>query len=164
VPLVNLGPDQTFCPKETTEIGIPSIDEYTYVWNTGQKTNYITTQTESNTYLLTAENHTCKASDVIFIKVLDNCLIKVANAFTPNGDGLNDQLKAINADLATNFIFKVYSRFGQLIFATTNPLVGWDGKIKGQPADQGTYVWQLSYIDPISHKQSYQKGASTLIR
>lgn len=97
-------------------------------------------------------------------KSFSNCLIKVPNAFTPNEDGLNDRLKAINADLATSFSLKVYNRFGELVYSSINPVEGWNGRHKGQPAEAGTYVWQLNYVDPISRKVVYEKGTTILIR
>ncbi|MCP9751780.1 gliding motility-associated C-terminal domain-containing protein [Ferruginibacter sp. HRS2-29] len=164
VPAISLGEDKTLCPGMSTQIGVSSRSGYTYLWSTGATTSIIPTKLVSENYTLTADNHGCKGSDALFVNVLDNCLIKVAGAFTPNGDGRNDQLKAINADLATNFLLKVYNRFGQLVFSTTNPLEGWDGRQKGQGAESGTYVWQLSYVDPISKKPVYQKGTTVLIR
>ncbi len=164
IPVVNLGDDITLCPGLTMEIGVAARAGYTYLWSNGATISHIITAPVSNTYRLTVDNHTCKSFDEIFVHVLDNCLIKVAGAFTPNNDGLNDELKAINADLATNFLLRVYNRFGQLLYSSTNPRQGWDGRQKGQPAEGGTYIWQLNYVDPVSHKAVYQKGTSVLIR
>lgn len=164
VPVFSLGEDRTFCPGGTTEIGVDNTAGYSYLWNTGATTSGITTTPASATYTLTIDNNTCTSSDEIYIEVLDNCLIKVPGAFTPNNDGLNDRLKAINADLATQFYFRVYNRFGQLIFATRIPTDGWDGWYKGQQAEAGTYVWQLSYIHPVTGLPVYEKGTSILIR
>ena len=57
-----------------------------------------------------------------------------------------------------------YNRFGQLIFSTRVPTDGWDGWYKGQQAETGTYVWQLSYIHPVTKLPVYEKGTSILIR
>ena len=164
VPVVALGNDTTFCPGLSTIIGPVSNPAYSYLWSTGAITSQISTDQVSKTYKLTVSNNGCNASDDIVVKVLLTCLIKVPNAFTPNGDGLNDLLKAINADLATNFSLSVYNRFGQRIFFTRNPLKGWDGTYKGQPAETGAYVWQLNYTDPVSGKIISQSGSSLLLR
>ena len=145
-------------------IGVAPTPNYTYMWNTGATTSQIYTDVFTRNYDLTADNHGCRGYDAMHVKILPACLIKVPGAFTPNGDGLNDQLKAVNADLAKNFSFKVYNRMGQLVFTTTNPLDGWDGGFKGNPADNGAYVWILSYIDPWSGKDVKEKGTSILIR
>lgn len=165
VPRVNLGPDTVLCGSDRILIGVQPSPNYTYLWNTGETTSQIYTMAFFNIdYSLTADNHGCKGKDAMHVKVLPFCLIKVPNAFTPNNDGLNDELKALNADLAKDFSFKVYNRFGQLIFSTTNPLDGWDGKLKGNPAESGTYVWILSYIDPWTGNAVKEKGTSILIR
>jgi len=164
VPVFTLGNDITLCPGMSVSIGIASAIGYTYLWNTGATSSMIPTGLLTNTYILTADNHTCTASDEIYVKVLDNCLIKVPTAFTPNGDGINDVLKAINADLAKSFTLKVYNRFGEMMYITNIPTQGWDGRYKGQEADAGTYVWLLDYIHPVSAKHIFEKGTSVLLR
>ncbi|HNA15955.1 MAG TPA: gliding motility-associated C-terminal domain-containing protein, partial [Ferruginibacter sp.] len=68
------------------------------------------------------------------------------------------------ADMAKSFEFSIYNRAGQRVFTTRNPLEGWDGRFKGNPADAGTYVWTLMYIDPWNGKMVKEKGTSILIR
>ncbi|MFT3982078.1 MAG: PKD domain-containing protein [Ferruginibacter sp.] len=164
VPVFSLGNDITLCPGMTTQIGVDAITGYTYLWNTGATTSRTVSGPVTATYTLTVNNNSCTASDDIIVRVLDNCLIKVPTAFTPNNDGLNDRLKAINADLAREFSLKVYNRYGQLVFATSIPTEGWDGRYKGNPVDTGTYVWVLSYIHPVTGQKVFEKGTSILIR
>ncbi len=164
VPKVSLGPDTVICQADRLLLGVAPDPAYTYVWNTGATSSQIYADPFTRDYTLTADNHGCRGYDAVKVKVLAVCMIKVPNAFTPNGDGLNDELKALNADLATNFSFKVYNRVGQLVFTGTNPLQGWDGKFKGNPADGGTYVWTLTYIDPWTGKAVKEKGTSILLR
>lgn len=164
VPQINLGSDTVLCPAVTLPIGVPFTNGYNYLWSNGATTSQIVTDIVTSNYSLEVNNNGCKASDAISVKVLPACLIRVAGAFTPNNDGLNDKLKAINADLAKEFSLKIYNRFGELMFATQNPLDGWNGYYKGVRADAGTYVWQLSYIDPWSFKKVFESGTSILIR
>jgi gliding motility-associated-like protein len=164
VPVFDLGKDEIYCPGITVELGVAPTSGYTYLWNTGATSSHIITSTSSNTYRLIANNNGCIGQDEVYIKMLDNCLIKVPGAFTPNADGVNDKLKAINAELATHFLLSVYNRFGQLLFSTSNPVMGWDGTFKGQPSATGTYVWQLSYVHPVTKLPVYDKGTSILIR
>ena len=164
VPVVNLGRDTVLCPDVTMQIGVAPNPAFSYLWNTGAISPTIYTNTYSRTYSLRADNHGCNSADDIVIKVLRACLIKVPGAFSPNGDGVNDKLMALNADLATNFSLKVYNRFGQLLFSTTNPLDGWDGSYKGVKAEMGTYIWILSYIDADTHKPVMANGSSILLR
>ena len=98
------------------------------------------------------------------ITAVPGCLIAVPSAFTPNGDGLNDYLYPLNAYKAKNLEFKVYNRFGQLVFATTDWTIKWDGTVNGQKQDPGTYVWMLQYTDGKTGKKVAQKGTVVLIR
>ncbi len=164
VPKVSLGPDTILCMSDVLLLGVPPVANHTYLWNSGETTSQIYTSPLTRTYALTADNNGCRGYDAVSIKVLNVCLIRVPGAFTPNGDGINDLLKALNADLAKNFSFKVFNRLGQLVFATNNPMEGWDGRFKGNLESSGTFVWMLSYIDPWSGKYVNTKGTSILIR
>jgi gliding motility-associated-like protein len=96
--------------------------------------------------------------------VLDNCLIAVTSAFTPNGDGLNDYFWPHNALKADNLEFKVYNRWGQLVFNSSNWQQKWDGTINGIPQPPGVFVWFLSYTNRDTGKKVFQKGTVMLIR
>lgn len=163
-PVADLGRDTVLCPASPVLLGVAPTPGYAYSWNTGAITSQILTDIFTRYYKLTIDNHGCKAESDINVKILPACLIKVPTAFTPNNDGLNDQLKAVNADLATNFSLQVFNRLGETMFKTNNPLEGWDGTYKGNPMETGTYVWQLRYIDPWSGKDVFEKGTSILIR
>jgi gliding motility-associated-like protein len=106
----------------------------------------------------------CNDTAVKYIQVVSNCFIAVPTAFTPNGDGINDYLYPLNAYKALDLKFSIYNRFGQRIFYTTNWTNKWDGRVNGQPADMGTYVWILTYTNSDTHRQVAQKGTSILIR
>lgn len=98
------------------------------------------------------------------VKVLYTCFIAVATAFTPNGDGLNDYLYPVNAYKAKNLLFKVYNRFGQLVFSTTDFMRKWDGTFKDIKQQTGTYVWTLQYTNIDTGQPFSLKGTSVLIR
>jgi len=113
--------------------------------------------------LAIADTSGCTDTAYHFIKVFGNCYIAVPTAFTPNGDGLNDYLYPVNAYKATNLLFRVYNRGGQLIFETKDWSRKWDGTFQGAPQATGVYVWTLEYND-ASNKKISLKGTSTLIR
>jgi gliding motility-associated-like protein len=98
------------------------------------------------------------------LKVLYNCYIAVPTAFTPNGDGLNDFLYPLNAYKANDLEFRVYNRYGQLLFETKDWTRKWDGKINGDPQPSGTYVWMLSYTNRDTGNRFALKGTTVLIR
>ena len=98
------------------------------------------------------------------LKVYNNCYIAVATAFTPNGDGRNEYLYPINAYKTRNLVFKVYNRFGQLLFETTDITRKWDGTFKGIRQATGTYIWTLQYIHTDTGGLVRTKGTTVLIR
>ena len=103
--------------------------------------------------------------------------IALPNSFSPNGDNRNDQFRVLtNVDADQNFDngfyeggaiievdFRVYDRYGQMIFRTTDPHEGWDGNYKGKPVNTGTYYYMLEYrlIDGVSDSL---EGDVTLFR
>jgi gliding motility-associated-like protein len=113
--------------------------------------------------LAVADTAGCTDTAYHFIKVEDNCYIAVPTAFTPNGDGLNDYLYPLNAYKATNLLFRVYSRNGQLVFETRDWARKWDGTVRGIQQASGVYVWMLEYND-ASNKKISLKGTTALIR
>ncbi|MFN2457266.1 MAG: PKD domain-containing protein [Chitinophagaceae bacterium] len=89
--------------------------------------------------------------------------IFVPTAFTPNGDGKNDFLRPIAVGIAEIEYFRVYNRWGQLVFSTTTNGQGWDGKIGGKEQNTATFVWLVKGVD-IAGKTIFLKGTSVLIR
>ncbi|UEG48494.1 gliding motility-associated C-terminal domain-containing protein [Ferruginibacter lapsinanis] len=109
--------------------------------------------------LLAQTKEGCKGSDTISIKVyrVDPDLY-VPTAFTPNGDGMNDEFKPILLGVKHLDYFNVFNRWGQLIYSSVSTKKGWDGTFGGKPQDPGTYVWQakgLSFENKILSKKGY---------
>lgn len=106
----------------------------------------------------------CPDTVVKTIEVIGNCYIAVPKAFSPNNDGLNDFLYPTNAYKAKELLFRVFNRFGQLVFETQNWNNKWDGTNNGKPQDPGTFIWILQYINIDNGKRYELKGSSVLIR
>ena len=107
----------------------------------------------------------CFAYDTILVKVykLDAGLY-VPTAFSPNGDGLNDVFRPILLGMKSLDIFKVYNRWGQMVFSSSDAEGGgWDGKLGGREQAAGTYVWFAEGIDYKNTKVKL-KGYVVLIR
>ncbi len=116
------------------------------------------------TYTLTLSTpEGCEGSDKINIKVYEGPEIYVPTGFTPNGDGRNDVLRAIPVGMSKFLSFKVFNRWGQMVFSTQNQRMGWDGKISGKLQPTGTYVWLAEGLDYKGNKV-FRKGVTTLIR
>ncbi|MCL2131153.1 MAG: gliding motility-associated C-terminal domain-containing protein [Lentimicrobiaceae bacterium] len=86
----------------------------------------------------------------------------VPEAFTPNGDGLNDVFSAQSEEEYTYFEMSIYSRNGQLLFASKNIKHGWDGTYKGVPQPHGSYVYVIRYRDAAGQMHD-KKGNFLLI-
>lgn len=87
----------------------------------------------------------------------------IPNAFSPNNDGQNDFFKVCNITNEKLIDFKVFNRWGTILFRTTDPKQGWDGTNKGQMQPLGVYgyVIRIGYAD--GYVETY-KGTVTLIR
>ncbi|WP_165917378.1 gliding motility-associated C-terminal domain-containing protein [Flaviaesturariibacter aridisoli] len=113
-------------------------------------------------FYCTALRSGCTLRDSVQVTVKDGVFIWVPTAFTPNGDGHNDQLR-VHASGVPAFELVVYNRWGQPVFATTHTTLGWDGSFRGRPQDGGTFAWILRYTDAAGRSQ-LQKGTLQLIR
>jgi gliding motility-associated-like protein len=89
----------------------------------------------------------------------------IPNAFTPNGDGVNDNFKIFGSppDNITLFNMQIFNRWGQVIFSTTDITKGWDGKRNGEICPDDDYIWVIFYEDNNKRKTS-NKGSITLLR
>ena len=118
------------------------------------------------TVKLEATNNALHCKDRIrkTLTVLDFCLIDVPTAFTPNNDGLNDTFSPHNAIKANNLEFKVYNRWGQLMFSSATWRDKWDGRFKGVLQPSGVYVWLLGYTHRDTGQKIFKKGTVMLIR
>jgi gliding motility-associated-like protein len=89
----------------------------------------------------------------------------VPTAFTPNGDGKNDYFRPIILGMKSLDIFRVYNRWGQLLYSGTNVAEngGWDGNYLGKGQETATYVWYAEGIDYRNNKIKKQ-GYVVLIR
>lgn len=106
----------------------------------------------------------CYDTAIRRVTVAASCVITVPSAFTPNNDGRNDHLFPTNAFNANNLLFRIYNRFGQLVFESRNWQQKWDGNVKGQPQPAGAYVWTLEYVFGPTGKAYRLKGTTLLIR
>ncbi len=105
----------------------------------------------------------CTAGSTVKIKVYRGPEIYVPNSFTPDGNGRNDLLRAIPVGIKVFHYFRVYDRWGNLMFYTQDPSKGWDGKNKGTALSSGTFTWVAAAAD-YKGNILQRKGAVILIR
>lgn len=125
---------------------------------------YFSNEQKYRVWLTVTDSLGCRDSAFADITAVGNCYISVPGAFTPNGDGLNDYLFPMNAYKADNLDFRIFNRWGQLLFQTTDFRKKWDGTFRGQIQQTDTYVWYLNYTHRETGKKFNLKGTTVLIR
>ena len=156
--------DQVFCPPQgVTVFGPDGFAAYT--WSTGGGAAK-ETFTEAGVYSLTVTDiYGCSASTDF--NVAEYCApgLLFPNAFSPNGDGLNDELHCICFHVSS-YQLKVFNRWGELLFSSNDPDIGWDGTLHNQRCPIGTYVYQVVYTldDGTTQTHGVKSGNITLLR
>jgi len=105
----------------------------------------------------------CVIKDTQLVRIYKEKEIYVPKGFSPNGDGSNDKIFPRLVGIRTLLYFKIYDRWGQLIYQTSNENEGWDGRYRGvmQPID--TYVWIAEGVD-IDNNNLKRTGTFLLLR
>lgn len=105
----------------------------------------------------------CLSVDTQLVKIIKNVEIYMPTAFTPNKDGLNDFLRPILKGIRRVKYYRLFNRWGQLLYEGQTPQPGWDGNFKGVPQPTQAVVWMLECIG-VDGTTYTQKGKSLLIR
>jgi gliding motility-associated-like protein len=87
----------------------------------------------------------------------------VPSSFTPNGDNRNDQFIIGGLSAASTFTMSIFNRWGEKVFETSDPSMGWDGTYQGQAAQQGVYAYTIHVLYFNGIRRSFQ-GQVTLLR
>jgi gliding motility-associated-like protein len=117
-----------------------------YLWSNGAATKKITIQVPGTYWLKVKDAYGCSGTDTITVYA-KQCIsgIYIPTAFTPNADGKNDNFKALVYAAFDNFHLSVYDRWGQIVFQTSDPLKGWDGKVGNIESKPDIYIWVCEY-------------------
>ena len=158
-----LGRDTALCQGETFII-TPTANTTDYTWQDGSKTGSFTATT-TGLYRIIAQNG-CGRDTAEMNIVFDPCpcALLLPNAFTPNGDGVNDNFRPLHACDMENYSMTIFNSYGEKIYFSTDPLKGWDGKLKSSSLNQGNYVWSVSYIKTSTKKTIQKQGNILLLR
>ena len=105
----------------------------------------------------------CVTVDTQLVKTVKQVEVNVPTAFTPNNDGLNDFLRPLLFGIKEIKYFRIFNRWGQVIFETKTERPGWDGTLNGMKVPTQVVVWVLEGIG-VDNKTYVRKGTSTLIR
>ena len=142
-----------------------SLPALSYLWSTGDTLPEITVDS-GGVYQLTIYNYHCGSSEEIEINNYCPGVLYLPNAFTPDGDGLNDVFTAEGSQI-TDFRLEVFNRWGQLIFTSNDMQTGWDGTYQNRPVQQEVYVYKVHYSFLAEHGGAVSDskvGTVTLVR
>jgi gliding motility-associated-like protein len=105
----------------------------------------------------------CLTVDTQYVKIKKKIEVLMPTSFTPNGDGVNDYLYPTLMGFQKLTYFRVYDRWGKMLFQTQNEKPGWDGRVNGDKVAIQTVVWMVEAVDVdgIAHKQ---QGTTVLLR
>ena len=159
LPNVNTGPDIITCIGFPVKLNVTGASSYLWSPSFGlddaTKQNPVATLDTTTTFIVKGTDSSgCFSYDTITVNVSTKGIVsfQVPNAFTPNGDGRNDCFGIRNwgGDITVQE-FKIYNRWGQLIFSTTNSSDCWDGTFKGAKQDPGGYPYIIKATSPCGN-------------
>ncbi len=166
LPGLNLGSDTVLCLSEN-----PTLDAgpgmAVYRWSTGASTQRIVAYDSGQYVVWVKDQEGCWNSDTVWIdkkKDLFPSVIYMPTAFTPNGDGRND-FYPMNQYKVKGSLYnvKLYNRWGEKLAELKSPDFNWDGRINGEEAPQGVYVYLATWIGCDNERRTLM-GNFTLLR
>jgi gliding motility-associated-like protein len=155
-----------------SSIQLNSDSEFLYTWTPNDGSldnpninNPIATPTVTTTYTVYGMDfYGCRDTAWITVRVDSSKTEFIPTAFTPNGDGLNDEFRLIGSAFHNMLEFRIYNRWGEQIFYSTTLDHGWDGTYQGQKMDMGVYYYTVICARPGHPTNKVIKGEVTLIR
>lgn len=145
---------------------------YSYSWTpadgVGNPTNAQTNAQidQTTVFTFTVSDNFCAKSDTVQVKVLEfvcgDPFIFIPNAFSPNKDGENEVLY-VRSQLVEKMLFRIFDRWGEMVFESTSPANGWDGTFKGRACDPDVYDYYLE-ATCIGGQEALIKGNITLLK
>jgi gliding motility-associated-like protein len=160
---LDLGPDSTWCDNFTLTLDASLPGAGSYLWEDGD-TAALRIISQSGTYAVTAFLENCPLTDEAEITIT-HCegKVYVPNAFSPNGDSVNDLFRPFGQDVVFKNM-KIFDRWGGILYNSDQPDPGWDGTRKGKPAIEGVYVYLLEYEDLLTGQTELISGDVLLVR
>jgi gliding motility-associated-like protein len=162
------GNDTILARGESLRMQASGGDIYTWAPSTGLtdpnvRDPVLNWNSEIDFVLRVANQQGCFGYDTINVKYYTGPAFYIPNAFTPNGDGLNDYFRFVPVGIREYFYFRIFNRWGELVHDSLDFRRGWDGYYRGRPASIDTYLWILEGVDLHGQKIS-KKGTVTLLR
>ncbi len=133
---------QYICPNEVLWLE-PPVSDATFIWNDGSQEARLRI-TKPGDYRVTVLKNGCTFEDAISLRSCEACLY-VPNAFSPDANGINDDFRCYPGCEIFNFEMKIFDRWGNLLFVSSDPKIGWNGRFKSKKMQPGTYTYWISY-------------------
>ncbi|MCB0633051.1 MAG: gliding motility-associated C-terminal domain-containing protein [Saprospiraceae bacterium] len=153
-----LGRDTFYCPATPMRLDASAGTLAEYQWSNGATGPMLAVEAPGH-YQVTVTNQCQTVEDEIMIAECEVCTFYLPNAFSPNGDGMNDVFRTFPNCEVLEFELKVYDRWGTQLYSGTDPTTGWDGQFRGLEMDMGVYAWVLKYT--ISENGAPRSGVLT---
>ncbi len=164
---IRQAPEITVPYRMSYQLEAYGADQYRWTpdtWmNNASVANPLISPERNIVYRVEGRSGVCISHDSILVVVDVRGLIFVPSAFTPNGDGLNDEFRIANFTFQELEFFHVFNRFGELVFTTIDGKKGWDGAWKGIPQETGVYFYHIQVRFPDGKTETF-KGDLTLVR
>ena len=154
--------DTALCEQDVLLLDATLEGASLYLWQDGAQSPFYEV-VKPDRYLVKALVEDCVLVDSITIRWCEPCLA-IPNAFTPNGDGVNDFFAPILQCPFPDYNLQVFNRWGQLVFESQDPEKGWDGTFDGLPAPSEVYFYQLSYQEFQGTQGQRRQGDLVLLR
>ncbi len=178
LPEVNFSPVRRFFPGQSILLEVSPKDsnsDYSYDWSpsTGLSCSSCanpTARLDTNmVYTITITNREtgCMREAKMEVSELTTCpedLIYMPTVFSPNGDGFNDDFLMLSSNISEIDYFRVYDRWGALLWETQDFSQGWDGRVNGELVNTGVYVYSLEAPCPLNNSTILKKGGVTVLR
>jgi len=163
VPQNFLPPDTAICSYSAVSLS-PLQSYRSYLWSQGSRTKSLSIAQPGIYWLQVEDTNGCVGNDSIIVKLKD-CMagVYVPTAFSPNNDSKNDVFVPEVFGPVSKFEFRIYDRWGHVVFTTIDGKKGWDGKVNGLEQATGAFVWTCQYQLP-GEPVKITKGTVVLIR
>jgi gliding motility-associated-like protein len=162
---LDLGPDFILCigSTATLDAGEQPGPDLRYLWDNGS-TGPTREIDDGGLYSVTVSNSCSMAGDSILVtKDQCDCPVFVPNSFTPNDDDINDTFGPSFDCLTTEYSFKVFDRWGQVVWSTNDPDAKWDGRVGGKEPVTGIYEWVLQIATKTVNDSDPQRLAGSVM-
>jgi len=161
-PPIIVSKDTTVCENSIVKLFV--LNAKNVRWSTGERKNtiYVNPSSDEQYSATFTTGNNQDTTVFIHIKCIRCSELFIPNAFTPNGDGLNDLFVAQSEEEYAYFEMSIYSRDGQILFLSKDIKHGWDGRYKGAPQPHGSYIYIIRYKD-ANGKMNEKKGNFLLL-